>query len=91
MTTSVTLVVATKPQVFLATEVEGAFEFTISNVAGASFHASATAPTATLDVDGFGEFTATVTKNGVSASTTFTIATPQVTFNVPDTLTVTLG
>lgn len=92
MTKAVTIVVATKAQVFPAGTVDTPFTYTVSkpdgSLAASQDSADVTVTFAAVDA---GDWLATVSKNGVSASIPFTVAADDVTLQVPDTVTVTFA
>ena len=90
--TQVTLVVTTAQQAFPVGTADTPYAFTITDPTGAVVvQQSESNPTATLVVNDFGDFIATVVKNGVAAHVAFNIPNPNINLNVPSAITVTLG
>lgn len=88
MTKNVVFVVATKAQVFPAGTVDTPFTYAVAKVDGTAVSSQDVADVTLTVVLDAGDYVVTVTKNGVSASVPFTVASDDVTLQVPDTVTV---
>jgi hypothetical protein len=92
MTMNVTLVVATVAQEFPAGTVDTPFTFTITDPSGTVKESTSTsATTFTFSNIADGSYIAVVAKNGVSVNQTFTVVTPNVSLQVPASITVTFA
>lgn len=92
MTKTVLVIVSTKPQTFPVGTVETKFTFTIKFANGDVASTVDTDSTgATFPLVEPGDYTAEVTKNGVTATQAFTVVKDAETFAVPDTLTITFS
>ena len=88
MAKNVVVSVVTNVQSFSVGTVEEQFRFVVSDASGVVFDVSSAAPTASFSNVADGDYTVVVTKNGVSASGTFTITPTEVLIAVPDTLSI---
>jgi hypothetical protein len=88
MAKNVTVSVVTKAQSFPVGTVEESFHFVVSDATGVVFDVVSPSPSATFSAVADGDYTVVVTKNGVSASGSFSITPTEVVIQVPDTLSV---
>ena len=92
-TKTVLVVITTKPQVFPLGTVEGTFHFQIAKASDGSVlsFVDTTSTGASFPLVPEGDYVASVSKNGVTSSANFSIVATDVTFQVPDVVTVTLS
>ena len=85
-------VVSTKVAVFAPGTVEGTFDFTLLDSNGTVVQSqSVSIPAVQLDSVTPGSYVVSVSKNGVSASAVIVVPEADVSFNVPDTVVLTLS
>jgi hypothetical protein len=89
---TIKVVVSTKVSVFPAGTIEGAFEFALVDSTGATIQSvTSSSPASQFDGVAPGSYTVTVTKNGVTSSAAIDVPEADVSFNVPDTIVLTLS
>lgn len=92
-TKTVFVTLTTKPQVFPLGTVEGQFHFQIARVSDGAVLSFVDTTSTGASFPGVpeGDYVASVSKNGVTASANFSIVATDVTFQVPDVVSVSLS